>query len=963
MNAPTILDEALRHAAEGFDVFPLVPFKGDGSSKSDGKRPAVKWKAEASKDPAQLRKWFGPGGRHERGGLALRTGAARTNPDTGAAEWLVAVDVDMESHGGKNGLAALKVACADEGLNLEDFTTRVQQTAGGGWHALYWSPVELKDGTDVFGEGSGVDMKADSYIVVAPTKIGGKQYAWKNQDAPIAIMGALASLFPTGVPRTRSSNREPLKGVDSARAEKRVIDYLATAERSVKGAGGDQAAYRVAAKCLALGATREQTLDAMLSPSWDEGCGWAADRLQEKIEHAWKYMTSPPGADAPEAAFEPVAEVDPITEAHTWDRDRITANACKLYNLRLRDRQRFDGLRQAWAMFDAIADDELQDILGNAALLSAGISAASVLLADPGQLQRIDVQRAMASLSRKDSESFAWLETRLVGGGIGKRAINAACKAGRDAIAERAVNTVRRKDGRTLVTYNPSNVAQTVDNLEAALLADSVHARVFKHSGAYVSVWEAAPVTVRELAGGGDYPPMAVLHRYDAHSMAERLNRSVRLEMPPPEDGAPKAIAPPEAAVRMLLSRRGGGAPVITGIIEAPTVRDDGTLLDAEGYDAQTGLFAVFGGRQFAVPPDAPTQADAATSLRFLQDEVFAEFPFAEPVDRTAAVAALITGLVRPVLAGSAPGFLLASPTQGTGKTALAQAICHGAFGRPAPAQSWPGSDEEMSKYLLGALREGQRAVVFDNLRDGTLVDNAELAAAMTSDTYSRRGLGGHDTVTVPTAVLWLITGNNVRPAGDMPSRLVEVYLDANVARPDQRHFARDLVSWVASRRPQIVAAAIAIVRAYLVAGCPRIDAKATRFDKWDRMVRLPLIYAGGADVGTKFDKAYANDPGLEAWAAVLVQWRAAFGDESMTTSDLLDRLNRPEFDGPINALNTALRDAVSDGRNRELSSKSLGGRLAQFVNRPLGALCLRDGQNRKNVKEWRVCQALSNPT
>lgn len=309
MNAPTILDEALRHAAEGFDVFPLVPFKGDGS-KSDGKKPAVKWKAEASKDPAQLRKWFGPGGRHERGGLALRTGATRINPDTGAAEWLAVVDVDMASHG-KDGLGALKAACTAKGLRLEDFATRLQHTAGGGWHALYWSPAPLKDGPDALGKGSGVDMKSDAYIVVAPTQIGDAAYRWEDPAAPIACMGALASLFATGAPRTATTDRAPLPGVDPVRALQRGIDYLATAPRSVKGAGGDQCAYTVAAKLLALGLDEPAALDLMLSDHWDDGCGWSADRLAEKVRHAARYLLSPPGSEAPEAQFEPVPDAKP----------------------------------------------------------------------------------------------------------------------------------------------------------------------------------------------------------------------------------------------------------------------------------------------------------------------------------------------------------------------------------------------------------------------------------------------------------------------------------------------------------------------------------------------------------------------------------------------------------------------------------------------------------------------------
>lgn len=957
---PSILDEALRWAAEGFDVFPLIP-KGrklKSGKLSEGKEPAVKFKKEATSDADTLRTWFGPGGKYASGyGLALRTGTTRKNPDTGADEWLVVVDIDMAGHG-KDGLASLKAACSDASISLDDFSTRVQKTPGGGWHALYWSPVQLKARADVLGPQSGVDIRADTgaYIAVAPTAIDGKRYAWEDASAPIASMGKLADLFPKGSTEPKAADRTPLPGIDPKRAEKRVIEYLQTAERSIKGAGGDQCAYRVAAKCLSLGATPAQALDLMLSEHWDDGCGWAPDRLAAKVEHARRYMRDPQGADAPEAAFDPVIEEDPIEGARGWDRARIESNIDKIRLLRKRKPEAFGQLRQAWEALGELDAHELDALLADATFRTVGVDNVQAAAA-PGVLDRPDVQRLLGELKAGDNELLGWIKKGLAGHGIQAQQVNAQAAKGKQALDAERLAAARAKDGRVRITYRPGAIADSVDEIERALLADEANERVFRHGGEYVAVRTAAPVTVRELKGGGEYPPMAILHRYDAHSMAERISRCVRLETMAGADAQPKAIPPTEGAVRMLLSRRGGAAPIITGIVEAPTVRSDGSLIAGEGYDPTTGLFATFGGQTFDVCVDPPTQQDAATALQFLARELFAEFPFAEPVDQTAAVAALITGMMRPVLEGDAPGFVLASPTQGTGKTALAQAICHGAFGRPAAAQSWPGSDEEMSKFLLGALREGQRAVVFDNLRDGTLIDNAELAAAMTSPTYSRRGLGGHDTITVPTAVLWLITGNNVRPAGDMPSRLIEVYLDAGTDRPDRRDFKRDLVAWVAAHRPAIVRAVVTVVRAYLTAGAPKGDGGSSRFPRWDRMVRFPLIFAGGPDVGIKFDKAYASDPGLEAWSEVLQRWRELFGSEAVTARELLERINTDTqgFDAKYEGLRQALQDSMGRQRHDKMTAVSVGKHLGRYERRPVGRLRLVSALNRDKVNAYAV--------
>jgi putative DNA primase/helicase len=68
--------------------------------------------------------------------------------------------------------------------------------------------------------------------------------------------------------------------------------------------------------------------------------------------------------------------------------------------------------------------------------------------------------------------------------------------------------------------------------------------------------------------------------------------------------------------------------PPLSGVIGTPTLRPDGTLLTAEGYDAATGLFLIASPPMAAIPL-APSKAEAAEALAALSD-LLGEFPFAD---------------------------------------------------------------------------------------------------------------------------------------------------------------------------------------------------------------------------------------------------------------------------------------------------------------------------------------------
>jgi hypothetical protein len=941
MNAHPLssLEAVLMYADEGYYPFPWFPKK-----KSDGtfgKIPSVKgWELNepptAPPNKELLREWFGPGGKFQDHNVGLATGW-KWNYSENKPELFAVVDTDVSN--GKKGKESWEKLLEDIGLTKEDARTRTQRTQSGGEHRFYRVRNKLKNKAKANAKYPDIDIRCcGGYVAVWPSKMNGKSYEWIDPIEPAWMHERMEAVFPhAGASRSKPARAAgPIE--DSERAYKRAKRWLLTgAPLAIEGDGGEQLTYNVACRLRDFGCSQAQALDLMLK-YWADRCSppWNADDLSVKVSNAYAYAQEQPGSGAPEIVFSPVE--DPLTGAEHWTADQIREHAADLLLLARHDADRLARLRDGWDMFDVTAPGELDRIMENVAIALAGVDEPAIT-SDQALLKKPDVQRALSMLRERYEDAFRALAERLAAADIRKMVLRRAADAGAELRRVEAVKNARRVDGRTVVAFRPGNLVAVVDEIEAAMLADVMSEPMFAFAGGYATIRKTRPATVRELNGDGEYPPMSLVYQYDVPSMAERIGKSVRLEATDTK-GRIKPASVSDAVVRMLLSRNGGNAPALTGIIESPTVRFDGSLLDQEGYDLRTGLFAVFNGTEFRSVPAAPTREQAGEALRFLETEMLAEFPFAEKLDQTVAVSALLTGLVRPMIYGSAPGYCISAPEQGTGKTALASVITHGAYGRPPAARQWPSSDDEMSKALLAVLREGQRSIVFDNLRDGQTVDSAPLAAAMTSDSYSARVLGTNESATVPTAVLWLVTGNNITPAGDMPTRLLVTYLDALEEQPDRRSFDRDLVQWMTRNRPRVVQAALTIIRAYFAAGCPATDGKATRFPGWDRLVRLPLIHAGGLDIGAKFDRAHAEDPALSVWRQVLDNWHKYLGAEAVTATGLLERLEKG-FDDKANTLSCALRELVEDRRGVKMTAKTLGHRLKKYANRPVGGLKL----------------------
>lgn len=422
-----------------------------------------------------------------------------------------------------------------------------------------------------------------------------------------------------------------------------------------------------------------------------------------------------------------------------------------------------------------------------------------------------------------------------------------------------------------------------------------------------------------------------------------------------PDGGTVEALLDPPPAIcknTLSLGKRRGLKP-LTAVVTAPTLRPDGSVLSAPGYDNATGL--LFDAESLPMHiPEAPTRRDSVAALEFLL-KPFEAFPFATPLDRAVHLAALLTAAVRPILPTS-PAFAYDAPVQGSGKTLLAR--CVGILTEGKDPAVWPHTggrdDEEVRKRLFTVLRSGARSMIWDNVV-GTF-DSAALASALTNSTFSDRILGASQASEVPNRMVMLLTGNNLSLAGDLPRRVLVSRIDPQTDKPYARAFDLDPAAYCLAHRQRMLGSALVLIRAMLTHGCAVPGAgKMASFEQWDAWVRQAVIYANElqpdrfGDVMDAVNLNQAADPEQEALRALLAAWETSIGTARVQTAEVVKRATEC-FTNP--QLREALEEFLPHGR---LNAKSVGKMLAYRKDRVCNGLRLESAGEDRAGRWWRL--------
>jgi hypothetical protein len=309
----------------------------------------------------------------------------------------------------------------------------------------------------------------------------------------------------------------------------------------------------------------------------------------------------------------------------------------------------------------------------------------------------LDHSRSGADLSlgaMLKAAAFSRLETGL---------ILCAFPHGKTNAADWPDSTARLREAAraALRSYDPKTEPRSVPPI--LLLAGELHTATTAGEAAIIAVGKpiyqrgnalVRPIVRDVAASRGRTTKAAGLGEQNAYAILDLLSEVAEWER---YDGRTKKrvrVNPPMQVAQILLSRQGQWKfPPIAGVITSPTLKPDGSILSAAGYDPTTKLFHVADETlELHAELHRPTRHLAKRAMEFLE-KLLLEFPFVvtkgqdgtqKHVAKAVALSALITPVVRGALS-VAPLHAFRATSPGSGKSYLADVASAISTGRPCP--------------------------------------------------------------------------------------------------------------------------------------------------------------------------------------------------------------------------------------------------------------------------------------
>lgn len=385
-------------------------------------------------------------------------------------------------------------------------------------------------------------------------------------------------------------------------------------------------------------------------------------------------------------------------------------------------------------------------------------------------------------------------------------------------------------------------------------------------------------------------------------------------------------VHPPRWATRAILDRQHWpGVREVRGVVNWPIINSRGEIV-ANGYDPVSQVLVV----------DAPQTAlgaggDVVQAADKLLDVIY-DFPFLKVDDRTAWLAALLTGLVRFACEGPVPLFVIEANCQGTGKTLLADVLGVLLTGETLPRMPWTRDGDEARKRITSVALRGEPLMLLDNITH--TIGGSELAALLTGTRWTDRLLGSNSTLSCRVDTVWIATSNGAAFDPDMARRVLPIRLETDLEHPEQRTGFRHprLLEYVKQHRAELLGAALTILRGWIDAGKPLpVLPPFGSYEGWSDWVRGPLVWMGLPDPIQTRDGITQSTPERQA-VFELASWieshRIFDHDPWPTAAELVAQAR-------LDA-NSGLREAI-EVLCGTLDARRLGNKLKPWLRRNVG--------------------------
>lgn len=410
----------------------------------------------------------------------------------------------------------------------------------------------------------------------------------------------------------------------------------------------------------------------------------------------------------------------------------------------------------------------------------------------------------------------------------------------------------------------------------------------------------------------------------------------------------PKKIPPPMVVIKDLLASPILPFPKLTRIVEVPVFAADGTLQLEPGYHASTGIYyAPAPGFEIPSISDIPSEEEIVRAKALILDDLLHDFPLVGPAEKAHVVALMIEPVVRNLILGPTPLYLISATCPGTGKGLLAETAAYPVLGRWVPVMTEAAEDEEWRKRITACLRSGPQYILIDNLKRP--LESGHLAGVITTGVWGDRLLGRSENLTLHVTCTWMATGNNPRLSLEIIRRTIRIRMIAKEENPwtrDPKTFKHPrLREWVEVHRSDLVWAMLTLVKAWLSAGRPQgTHATLGSFESWSEVMGGILSHAGIKGFLENLEDFYEQDNSEDgAFQSFVDAWWQKHQDKPVGVAELFEICQ-----GPNNPLDL--------GEEGDRSQRTKLGRLMVGLrDRQFGSYRITGAQKYQGAQRWKL--------
>jgi hypothetical protein len=296
----------------------------------------------------------------------------------------------------------------------------------------------------------------------------------------------------------------------------------------------------------------------------------------------------------------------------------------------------------------------------------------------------------------------------------------------------------------------------------------------------------------------------------------------------------------------------------------------EGEIVTTSGYHEPTGLIVEWDGSMRQIPI-SPTKRDAVAALDVLLHP-FRGYLKDAPESKPALGAAALTSALRASLK-NAPALLIDGNLVGAGKGKMGRALGIIACGTIPAVVTEGHNEEEFEKRIAAAILQGPDALLFDNMQ--RTIASSGLESILTEGIAEIRIFGRLDSLKTECRTLIIITSNNATLRRDMLRRTLPVRIRVPTDKPELREFDFDPVAEARRLRPQLLAAAFTITKAWLLAR-DRPENREIRshtlgsFEEWAALVAGAVEWVTGTSPISMIEANKDSDPRVRAEAALI---------------------------------------------------------------------------------------------